>query len=308
MRSFSAKTKEELCRTAIASPCCAVAEAYGFLLFANLFSGEEIRLVTSSDEIAKRLPPLFARAFDIDIRRTESGQGQRRVFRITDHAQLERIFTKLGYDRSRMTGHHLHLNVIESDCCRASFLRGVFLTSGTVAGPDKKTHLELATTHQALSREVMSLMLDMNMNPKIGTRKSLALLYFKDTERVEDFLTLIGAPLSAMAIMEGKVEKQLRNSINRTVNCETANVIKASSAAAKQVMAIRRAIERGGEEVFPESMRETVRLRLENPAASLNELAALFDPPISKPGLSYRLRRIVAIAEQISGGKKEEET
>ena len=111
-----------------------------------------------------------------------------------------------------------------------------------------------------------------------------------------------------MAIMEGKVEKQLRNSINRTVNCETANVIKASSAAAKQVMAIRRAIERGGKEVFPESMRETVRLRLENPVASLNELAALFDPPISKPGLSYRLRRIVAIAEQISGGKKEEET
>jgi DNA-binding protein WhiA len=124
---------------------------------------------------------------------------------------------------------------------------------------------------------------------------------------VEDFLTMIGAPLAAMAIMEGKVEKQLRNSINRTVNCETANVIKASSAAAKQVMAIRRALEVGGEEAFPESMRETVRLRLAYPTANLNELAAQFDPPLSKPGLSYRLRRIVALAEQVTGQKKEEE-
>ncbi|MDO5548921.1 MAG: DNA-binding protein WhiA [Eubacteriales bacterium] len=307
MLSFSAKTKQELCRVSVASPCCAVAEAYGFLLFANLFSGSEIRLVTSSEEIAKRLPPLFARAFEIDIRKTETEQGKRHTFHITDRAQLDRIFHVLGYDWPRGAGCHLHRNVIEEDCCRASFLRGVFLTSGTVAGPEKKTHLELSTTHQALSREVMSLMLDMDMSPKIGTRKSLALLYFKDTESVEDFLTLIGAPLAAMAIMEGKVEKQLRNSINRTVNCEAANVIKASSAAAKQVMAIRQAMESGGEDVFPESMRETVRLRLEYPAASLNELAAQFDPPLSKPGLSYRLRRIVALAEQVNGQKKEEE-
>lgn len=307
MLSFSAKTKQELCRVSLPSSCCAVAEAYGFLLFANLFSGSEIRLVTSSEEIAKRLPPLFARAFDIDIRKAKVEQGSRYRFYITEQTQLNRIFDVLGYDWPRGAGCHLHRNVIEEDCCRSAFLRGVFLTSGTVAGPDKKTHLEIATTHQALSREVMSLMLDMNMSPKIGTRKSLALLYFKDTESVEDFLTLIGAPLAAMAIMEGKVEKQLRNSVNRAVNCETANVIKASSAAAKQLMAIRKAIEIGGEDVFPESMRETVRLRLEHPTASLNELAAQFDPPISKPGLSYRLRRIVALAEQVTGHKKEEE-
>ena len=307
MLSFSAKTKQELCRNSMSSHCCAVAEAYGFLLFANRFSGTEIRLVTSSAEIAKRLPPLFARAFDIDIRRAVREQGTRYRFVLTDSAQLTRIFQVLGYDWSRGAGCHLHRNVIEEDCCRASFLRGVFLTSGTVAGPEKKTHLELSTTHQALSREVMSLMLDMNLSPKIGTRKSLALLYFKDTENVEDFLTLIGAPIAAMAIMEGKVEKQLRNSINRTVNCETANVIKASSAAAKQVMAIRKAMELGGEEVFPESMRETVRLRLAYPTASLTELAAQFTPPISKPGLSYRLRRIIALAERANGQKKEEE-
>lgn len=284
----------------VTNTCCAVAEAYGMLLFANLLCETEIRLVTSSPEIARRIPPLFARAFGIDLRQPDIGSGGRMTFRITDNVQLRHIFSVLGYDASsRGTGYHLYRNVIEEDCCRAAFLRGVFLTSGTVAGPDKKTHLELSTTHSVLSREVMSLMLDMDLQPKLGTRKSLALLYFKDTERVEDFLTLIGAPLASMAIMEGKVEKQLRNTINRTVNCETANVIKASNAAAKQVIAIRKALEAGGEDAFPEGMRETIRLRMEYPQASLSELAGLFDPPISKPGLSHRMKKIVTTAEQI---------
>lgn len=306
MASFSATTKQELCAVPVTASCCAVAEAYGLMLFANLFSGTEIRMVTSLGELAGRIPPLFVKAFGIRIGAPEQGRGGRMTFRLTAEEQLERIFNVLGYDKSRSIGCHLHQNVIEEDCCRASFLRGAFLASGTVAGPDKKTHLEMATPHQILSREVMSLMLDMAMQPKMGTRKSLALLYFKDTERVEDFLTLIGAPKAAMAMMQGKVEKQLRNHVNRAVNCETANLIKASNAAAKQIVTIRHALDECGWDIFPEAMRETVRLRLDNPDSSLSELAAKFDPPISKPGLSHRLRRVVTVAQQVVTEKKGE--
>lgn len=294
--SFSSETKAELCRIPVSRDCCAMAEAYGLLLFAHTFSHTEICMVTGSAPLAHRIPPLFARAFGVTVRLPEPGAGGRYVFRLTEPAALARIFSALGYDLKYHLTYHLNRNVIEEDCCRAAFLRGIFLAAGTVAGPDKKTHLELTTSHHALCREVMSLMLDMELSPRQAMRKSTSLLYWKDSGGVEDFLTLIGAQHAALEMMQAKVEKQVRNRINRRVNCEAANVIKASNAAAEQIAAIRRALDRGGWEVFPDSLHETIRLRLEDPTASLAELAARLDPPISKPGLSHRMRRIVTIA------------
>lgn len=294
--SFSSETKEELCRLPVSRTCCAVAEMYGMLLYAHAFSHTEICMVTGSAALARRIPPLLARAFGVTIRRPEAGAGGRFVIKITEEAQLARIFSALGYDLKYHLTYHLNRNVIEEDCCRASFLRGIFLAAGTVASPDKKTHLELTTPHHTLCREVMSLMLDMDLSPKLTTRKSASLLYWKDTSGAEDFLTLIGAPHAALRMMEAKVEKQLRNRVNRRVNCETANVIKASNAAAEQIAVIRRALDRGGWDIFPDALHETIRLRLDDPTASLSELAARLDPPISKPGLNHRMRRIVSLA------------
>ena len=295
--SFSSETKAELCRIPVSRDCCAVAEAYGLLLYAHIFSHTEISMVTSSEPLAKRLPPLLARAFGVAVTSQEKSAGGRITLRITDPVQLERIFSSLGYDWEYHMTYHLNRNVIEEDCCRAAFLRGGFLAAGTVAGPDKKTHLDISTSPHALCREVMSLMLDMELMPKFATRKTASLLYWKDTAGAEDFLTLIGAQHAAMQMMQAKVEKQLRNKVNRRVNCETANVIKASNAAAEQIMVIRQALERGGWEVFPDALHETIRLRLDDPSASLSELAAKCNPPLSKPGISHRLRRIVTIAK-----------
>ncbi len=294
--SFSSETKAELCRIPVVRMCCAVAEAYGILLYAHTFSHVEICMVTSCEPLARRIPPLLARAFGVTVKLPEAGAGGRYVIKITDQAQLGRIFSALGYDLKYHLSYHLNRNVIEEDCCRASFLRGIFLAAGTVASPDKKTHLELTTAHHTLCREVMSLMLDMELSPKLATRKSASLLYWKDTAGTEDFLTLIGAPHAALRMMEAKVEKQLRNRVNRQVNCETANVIKASNAAAEQIAVIQRALDRSGWEIFPDALHDTIRLRLDDPTASLSELAARLDPPISKPGLSHRMRRIVSIA------------
>lgn len=295
--SFSSDVKNELCKVPLGAECCVRGEAYGLLLYSSIFAYDGIKIMTENPGVRRRVPALLRRAFGLEVTE-EISAGGKAVFEIREPAALRKIFETLGYDYKYHITYPLNRNLVEEDCCRAAFLRGIFLMGGTVAAPDKKCHLEISTSHQSLARQVMSLMLDMNLSPKITVRKTSGVIYFKDTGRVEDFLTLIGAPLSSMAIMEAKVEKALRNSVNRQVNCETANLIKASSAAAQQIISIQKALDKEGMDLFPPAMQPTVRLRLQHPDHSLAELAALSDPPISKPGMSHRLKRIVEIAEK----------
>ena len=294
--SFSTEVKNELCRVSMQRVCCTRAEAYGALLHASAFSHKEIRLNTENAAVARRLQALLQRAFFVVCEPQCVGQKHQLI--ITEAEQIGRIFDALGYDRKSHITYHLNRNVLEEDCCIASFLRGAFLMAGTVAGPDKKSHLELKTARQSLAGEETSLLLDLGLSPKQMRRGSAHILYFKDGTSVEDFLTRIGAPRAAMELMEAKVEKNIRNTINRQVNCETANLMKVTDASARQIAAIRAVLDAHGEEGFPENLRETVRLRLEYPTDSLAELAQRFDPPISKPGLSHRLKKIIELASK----------
>ena len=294
--SFSTEVKNELCRVSMQRVCCTRAEAYGALLHASAFSHKEIRLNTENAAVARRRPARLPRAFFVVCEPQRVGQKHQLI--LTGAEQIGRIFDALGYDRKSHITYHLNRNVLEEDCCIASFLRGAFLMAGTVAGPDKKSHLELKTARQSLAGEETSLLLDLGLSPKQMRRASAHILYFKDGTSVEDFLTRIGAPRAAMELMEAKVEKNIRNTINRQVNCETANLVKAADASARQIAAIRAVLDAHGEEGFPENLRETVRLRLEYPTDSLAELAQRFDPPISKPGLSHRLKKIIELASK----------
>lgn len=294
--SFSINVKNELCRVSMQHMCCTRAEAYGAMLHASVFSHKGIRLSTENAVVARRLQALLQRAFFVSCEPQRAGRKLQLV--IEQPSQIARIFDALGYDLKSHISYHLNRNVLENDCCLASFLRGVFLMAGTVAGPDKKSHLEIKALHQSLAGEETSLLLDLGLSPKLAQRSNAYLLYFKDAVSVEDFLTCIGAPHAAMELMEAKVEKNIRNTINRQVNCETANLIKATDASARQIAAIRAVLEHGGEQAFPEKYRETVRLRLEFPTDSLAELAQRFDPPISKPGLSHRLKKITEFARK----------
>ncbi len=294
--SFSTEVKNELCRVSMQRVCCTRAEAYGALLHASAFSHKEIRLNTENAAVARRLQALLQRAFFVVCEPQRVGQKHQLI--LTGAEQIGRIFDALGYDRKSHITYHLNRNVLEEDCCIASFLRGAFLMAGTVAGPDKKSHLELKTARQSLAGEETSLLLDLGLSPKQMRRASAHILYFKDGTSVEDFLTRIGAPRAAMELMEAKVEKNIRNTINRQVNCETANLVKAADASARQIAAIRAVLDAHGEGGFPANLRETVRLRLEYPTDSLAELAQRFDPPISKPGLSHRLKKIIELASK----------
>ena len=294
--SFSTEVKNELCRISMQRTCCTRAEAYGALLHASVFSHKEIRLSTENAAVARRLQALLQRAFFVVCE--PQRVGRKLQLAVTGTEAVGRIFDALGYDRKSHITYHLNRNVLEEDCCIAAFVRGAFLMAGTVAGPEKKSHLELKTTHQSLAGEETSLLLDLGLAPKQMRRGSAHILYFKDGASVEDFLTRIGAPHAAMERMEAKVEKNIRNTINRQVNCETANLVKAADASARQIAAIRAVLSTRGEEGFPENLRETVRLRLEYPTDSLAELAQRFDPPLSKPGLSHRLRKITELASK----------
>ena len=299
MQSFAYKVKAELCRPAVQRLCCARAESYGVLLFANTFSSREIRIITENPEFAARLPRLFHKAFSLkfDVL-PEENPGGKLIFRITDREKLDRIINQFGYDPRQSFAQHVNFGMLEDDCCRSAFLRGAFLAGGSVTDPEKRYHLELATSHIQASREVSALLTEIGFAPHTVMRGANNVIYFKQSEHIEDFLTTIGAPVSAMDIMTAKVDKEIRNRTNRAFNCDMANMEKALDAAREQRTAIEELRDRGVLENLPEKLRQTAQLRLDYPELSLMELAERCDPPVSKSCINHRIRKLMELAKE----------
>ena len=292
--SFSSETKAELCRDRLQKKCCAVAEACGVLLYCGSVTTEQIRIVTESSDFAQRLPRLFHRAFRLDF--DEANLSGKSAFLLTDPEKIRSVFAAIGYSPESSITLHVNYALLENDCCRRSFLRGAFLCGGSVTDPEKRYHLELSTNHRKVSLETYSLLLDLGFAPKDTLRNGSSILYFKQSEAIEDFLAFLGAPVASMAIAEAKIEKEMKNRINRIVNCDNANTSKIVEAAQNQIAAIRRLEERGVLETLPEKLRQTAELRVENPESNLAELAGLFDPPLTKSALNHRLRKLTELA------------
>ena len=298
--SFSSDVKTELCRDGMAKKCCALAECYGVLLYANTFAPGQIRIMTENDAFAARLPRLFRRAFGLDFDETPPAEKtDKRSFVITDVDKLRTIVEAFGYDPDRAVAHHINLAMAETDCDRIAFLRGAFLAGGSVTDPAKSYHLELSTGHASVCRETHALLLEMGFEPRDAQRGRNWLTYFKKSGAIEDFLTTIGAPVSAMEIMQAKVEKHMANAMNRLTNCDMANADKVTDAAAGQLAAIR-AIEAGpGLDSLPQVLQETALLRIANPACSLSDLAQLAYPAVSKSCMNHRLRKLMEISRSL---------
>lgn len=300
--SFSARVKAELCRAPMSRKCCVQAEAYGVLLFCNSFSAAEVRVVTESGQFVQRLRQLFQRAFGVSFDGERAGEGGKRTLTVTAKDKLHAIAETYGYDMAGAVAHHINFAVLEEEHCRTAFLRGAFLAGGSVTDPAKGYHLEIATSHYYVNRELTALLLEAGFSSKETTRKSNYLTYFKQSERIEDFLTNLGAPVSAMEVMNAKVEKHLRGSVNRRVNCDAANLDKAVEAAQEQLKAIRVLEERGMLQELPDKLKEVVDLRAAHPEYTLAQLAELCQPPITKPAMSHRLKKLVELAGQGQNG------
>ena len=295
--SFSGDVKTESCRASLDRPCCARAEAYGALLYGNTFTSREVRLITESESFASRLPLLLDRAFGLQFDRLP-GDGERKyVFHLADKGKIHRIIDAFGFDSRQSPVLHINFGLLEEECCRAAFLRGAFLAGGSVTEPAKGYHLELATSHAQASRELLALLTDMGRQPRHALRNSSQVIYFKNSEQIEELLTLMGAPVSAMELMNAKAEKELRNGVNRRVNCEAANLDKAVDAAQEQLEAIRRLYELDRVEGLNAALKETIVLRETYPELTLSQLAEEFEPPITKSCLNHRMRKLMELSK-----------
>ena len=300
--SFSFDTKNELCRLPVQRRCCAQAEAYGILLYCHTFSSSEVRIITENPNFAARLPRLFQRAFDLRFDRQpdlETERTGKMIFQIRSREKLDHIIDLLGYAPRQSLALHINFAMVEEECCRASFLRGCFFAGGSITDPAKRFHLELTSSHLQASRELEVLLRESGYPPKSVSRNGSSVTYFKQSDQIEDFLTLIGAPAAAMRIMSTKVEKGIRNSVNRRLNCDSANLDKAVEAAQSQGAAIRKLEAAGRLKELPDKLQETAALRLAHLELSLSELAETFDPPVTKSCLNHRLRKLVELAENL---------
>ena len=294
--SFSAQVKGELCRQGISRRCCAQAEAYGVLLYCNTFHSRQVRIITESPALKARLPALFKKAFRLSFDEVPGPGEGKGTFLIREPDKLRSIFEAFGHEMDTAPSLHVNFAVLEEDHCRTAFFRGAVLAGGSVTDPAKGYHLELATAHYHVGREVPALLREAGFDPKETTRKRNYITYFKQSDHIEDFLTAIGAPVCAMEVMTSKLERDLRGSVNRRVNCDSANLDKTVAAAQSQIDAISRLRDRGQLEGLPDKLRETAQLRLDNPELTLSQLAELFAPPISKSALNHRLRKLVELA------------
>lgn len=299
--SFSGSAKGEICRVFPQKNCCALAECFGILLFCNSFGADGIRIITESRELAQILPKLFKKAFGLsfDVLPEPAAAGKL-VFQITEEEKIARIMESYGFGIHNTLALHVNLPVVENDCCKAAFLRGAFLAGGSVTDPEKGYHLELTTTHASVARETYALLWEVRgFYPKSARRGGGHVLYLKQNELISECLTYLGAPVAAMGIMEARLEKELNNKVNRRCNCDEANTSKVVEAAQEQLAAIRLLREQGKLEHLPHKLQQAAKAREENPSASLTELAALIEPPISKPAMNHRLKKLVEAAKEV---------
>lgn len=297
--SFSAGAKAEICKNVPQKHCCALAECFGILLFCNQFGADGIRIITESREFALSLPRLFKKAFGISFDQFPSLEAPGKLnFQITDPEKLAVILEAYGFDRGTLS-LHINLPVVEEECCKASFLRGAFLAGGSVTDPVKGYHMELTTTHQSVAREGYALIFEvLGFSPKTAKRGGGQVLYLKQSDLISDFLTYLGAPIAAMGIIEARLEKELNNRVNRRCNCDDANTSKVVEAAQEQLAAIKTLRSRGIYEHLPAKLLQAAQARENNPELSLTELAAMMEPPITKPAMNHRLKKLVAMAQE----------
>ena len=184
-------------------------------------------------------------------------------------------------------------------------IRDAFLRSGSISDPEKFYHLEIVFTSHEEAKSIQKMLEDFGLDAKIVERKGHYVVYLKEGAQIADMLRIMEAPLALMEFENIRIVKEMRNSINRQVNCEAANLGKTISAAVKQVEDIRYICSKVGLDNIPESLAETAKIRLEYPEATLKELGELMDPPLGKSGVNHRLKKLSELAEDLRSHKEE---
>lgn len=309
--SFSSDIKKELCQVETDEAEALKAELYGMLLFGKDFSDSRIVFKTENIYACNRITDILQRIYlpiierQTDLRIKSSDKHLYKVI-IVDPNECKKIYEDFGHSKSQVTRRVNRAN-LSSEELSAAFIRGVFLSCGSVSDPNKSYHAEFCVPHKNLSVDLCKLLSEITecaLVPKTVTRNGSYVVYFKGSEQICDLLTYIGAGHSAMEIMGTKAVKQVRNNVNRRINGEVANIVKVASASAKQIEAIKYIQKHHGLETLPDDLKEIAYLRLENPEMSLRDLGQSLVPPISRSGANHRMQKLLEYAP-ITGGKDE---
>lgn len=311
--SFSSDTKKEMAKVMPARKCCMLAEIAGFARIRGSIrlAGQGRLSVSMTSEypaVARTLKQLTQEYFGADTSiEVIGGRALRRgnSYRLTfdDDRIGEQMLRETGMLKVRQGGNVLTSGidpeVIRKKCCRRAYLRGLFLAGGSVNDPEKEYHLEIVCSDAATAGDIKKLMNQFSLGAGIMERRGSFVVYIKEGDHVSDFMKITGVSNQVFRFEETRVMKSLRNTANRMVNCESANVDRAVSASARQIENIRYIQEHIGLENIPEKLRMAAELRLQHPEMSISELAGMLEPPVSKSGLSHRFSRIAETADRL---------
>lgn len=298
--SFGSQLKKELSDIKLCLPDQILGQAYGLLLFGKSFHADQISIQTENEFVACSYRDFLKESTgiktEIELLRMK---GTQKVYTVSVQNKEERlqVLEAFGHDEKEIALRIRMENLKTKEGMR-SFLRGAFLACGNVTDPQKSYHIEYVVPHYKLSLDLSKLIAELLSPPKNTVRRGQYILYYKESEHIEDLLTFLGAVNSALSIMEIKVVKDMRNRINRTTNCETANISKTVNAAQEQIQNIHTIIKYGGLESLPDSLKELAVLRLNEPDFSLKELGENLSEPISRSGVNHRLHKLARIAEE----------
>ena len=279
--SFSSEVKEELARHLGKSRHCQIAELAAILAFAGAEADSENALLSGKYRM------LLEELFQIEEIRT--AEEERRVFSAVKMWNEEK-----GCIERRQTVQGI---LIQQPCCKRAFIRGAFLAGGSISDPNKSYHFEIVCRTAAQAGQIREVINSFEMDAKIVARKKYQVVYLKEGAQIVDILNVMEAHVALMNLENVRILKEMRNSVNRRVNCETANISKTVNAAVQQAADIAYIRDTAGLDSLPDNLREIALLRLEYPDAPLKELGTYLNPPVGKSGVNHRLRKISEIAE-----------
>ena len=316
--SFSGNVKEDLSHQMAQARHCQIAELAALISMCGavvITPGEKYRIKIHTEKIAvaRKCFTLVTKTFniktDISVRRNLEKGSETYMLVIREHEDALRILqaTKLIGEREDAYSalHIVDPILVQQPCCKRAFLRGAFLAAGSMSDPNKAYHFEIVCTTVNMAEQLRRMMCSFSMDAKIVARKKMYVVYLKEGAQLVDMLNIMEAHVSLMELENVRILKEMRNAVNRKVNCETANINKTVSAAVKQVEDIRYIQQTIGLDKLSDGLKEMAILRLEHPDATLKELGELSDPPVGKSGVNHRLRKIGEIAEGVRQNKED---
>ncbi len=303
--SYASDAREELAGLPLGSRCCVRSEMAGMLNAGGIISLSggiaSVYIQSETASIAGRAFSLRRRATGARAARSAHRRGAEEggeTYRVRlDGEEAARVLSESGLDGLGFSEGTLE-GIVGKSCCRRAFLRGAFLVCGTLGAPEKGYHLEWRLAREHLARALGGMLEEEGVRAKTAFRRERYVLYVKEADAIRDALGLMGAVTALLELENVRVVKELRNRVNRQVNCENANVDKSTDAAYRQIEAIRHLERRGILKKLPSSLREAAEIRLEHPESTLEEMTWYFVKPVGKSGVNHRLRRLLAIANE----------